>query len=61
MIWHFREMRLLWLHVAFTFIVKTFVLDFIQCRAFLSVVYRVRNAQSVFYTGDRILYPVRNP
>ena len=40
--------------------VKTFVLDFIQCRTFLTVLYRVRNAQSVFYTWVHILYPVRN-
>ena len=39
---------------------KTFVLDFIQCRTFLSVLYRVRNAQSEFYTRVRILYPVHN-
>ena len=62
---HFREMRLLYLHVASTFIMKTFVLDFIQCRTFLTVLNRVRNAQSVFipesvfYTQSVMLSPPR--
>ena len=34
--------------------------EFIQCRIFLRVLYRVRNARSAFYTGVRILYPVGN-
>ena len=32
------------------FIMKTFVREFIHCRTFLRVLYRVRNAQSAFYT-----------
>ena len=46
---------------------KTFVLDFIQCRTFLSVLYRVRDAQSVFirdsvfYTQSVILSPRFTP
>ena len=37
------------------------MLDFIQSRTFLSVLYRVRDAQSVFYTRVRVLYPIRSP
>ena len=40
---YFGQMRLP-SHVVSTFIMKTFVLDFIQCRNFLNVLYRVRNA-----------------
>ena len=39
---------------------KMFVREFIQCRTFPRIFYRVRNAWSAFYTRVRDLYPVRN-
>ena len=62
---HFREMRLLLLHVASAFIMKTFVLDVIQCRTFVTVLFYTESVmlspcfipESVFYTQSVMLSP----